>query len=118
MPADVKHRGAHVDFVEVGTLFPVYFDRNEITVENRRDLLVFKALVLHDVAPVTGGITNAEKDELVFRPRALDRFFSPGVPVHRIVSMLQQIGAGLVDELIGVRGLHSLTCDHNRRAAG
>ena len=49
------------------------------------------------MTPVTGGITDAEQNRLVFRFGLAERRFSPRVPIHRIVRMLQQVRTGLVN---------------------
>jgi len=54
----------------------------------------------HDVAPVAGGIADGEQDRLVFPPGLSQGFFPPRIPVHGIMGMLQEIRAGLVDEVI------------------
>ena len=42
-----------------------------------------------------------QEDRLVFSRLRLERLLSPGIPVDRIVRVLQQIGAGFVDQAIG-----------------
>src|ERR1051326_7128234 len=58
------------------------------------------------MTPVASGVTDAEQDQLVFFSCAFERFRSPCVPINRIVGMLQQIWASLVDQ--PVRHLRSL----------
>src|SRR5438067_1472239 len=48
------------------------------------------------------GVTNGEKDRLVFRACLFERFTPPGVPIDRIVRVLLEIRAFLVDQAIGV----------------
>jgi hypothetical protein len=64
--------------------------------------MVLKGFSFHDVAPVTGGIANGQKYGLIFLLRLLKRLISPGIPIHGIIGMLQQIGAFLMDEPIGL----------------
>jgi hypothetical protein len=45
---------------------------------------------------VTGRVADAEKDRLVLGPSLLQRLLAPGVPVHRIVGVLEQVWAGFV----------------------
>ena len=47
------HDGRHVDLVEVGSLFAVDLDVDEVLVHQGSDLGVLEALVLHHVTPVT-----------------------------------------------------------------
>jgi hypothetical protein len=55
------------------------------------------------MAPVAGRIAYTNYDELVFAGRFLQGFLSPGIPVHRIMGMLKEVGAGLVYQGIGMR---------------
>jgi len=41
----------HVQSVDIRALLPVNFDRDEVVVEQPRDLLALEALSLHDMAP-------------------------------------------------------------------
>jgi len=45
----------------------------------------------HHVTPMAGGITNREKDRLVFAARLGKRFFAPGIPIDRIMRVLKQV---------------------------
>src|SRR5215469_12169725 len=66
------------------------------------DFLVLEGLALHDVAPVTGGVADAEQDGFVFVLRLFQRLLAPRVPVYRVMRVLQQVGARLVDEPVSV----------------
>ena len=87
----------HVDLVQVGSLLPVYFDADEVLVHHPGDDFVFEGLPLHHMAPMACGITDAQQDRFVLAPSALQRLLTPGIPVHGIIGVLQQVGAGLVD---------------------
>ena len=93
------HR-AHVDRVDVGPLLSVDLDADELEVHQLGDARVLERLALHDVAPVARGVADAQQDRLVLRLRPLQRLLAPRVPVHGIVGVLQQVGAGLVDQSI------------------
>ena len=106
--------GRHVDVVEVGALLAVHLDGDEVLVHERGDLFVLEGLALHHVAPVAGGVADAEQDRLVLRARPRQRLLAPGMPVHRVVGVLQEVGAGAVGESVGVlrgrRHVLSLVC--------
>src|SRR5690606_33694817 len=51
--------------------------------------------------PVTGGVANAEQDRFVFGARSRQCLVAPGMPVDRVMSVLQQIRAGLMLQSIG-----------------
>ena len=57
--------------------------------------LVLERLALHHVAPVAGGVADAEEDGLVLGAGLLQGLRPPGVPVHRVVGVLQQVRARL-----------------------
>ena len=87
---------SHVDGVDVGPLFAVDFDVHEQLVHDLSRRFVLEALVRHDVTPVAGGVPDREQDWLVGPLGFGERLGAPGPPVHRVVLMLEQIGAGLV----------------------
>ena len=94
--------GAHVDLVHVGALFAIHLDRNEVFVQELRDRVALEGLVLHDVAPVARAVADREEDGLVLAARLRECFRTPGIPVHRVPLMLEQIGALLLRESIGL----------------
>ena len=87
-----------VDAVEVGPLLAVHLHVDEQLVHQRRGRLVLEGLVRHDVAPVAGGVADREQDRLGGSARALERLRAPGMPVHGVRGVLQEIGAGLARE--------------------
>ena len=91
---------AHVDGVDVGALLAVDLDVHEQLVHDRGDVGVLEALVGHDVAPVAGGVADREQDRLVGGLGFGQCLRSPGPPVHRVVLVLQEVGAGLAAEAV------------------
>jgi hypothetical protein len=53
------------------------------------------------MTPVAGRITDAYQYGFVFLPGFSDRFITPGIPVNRIVGVLEKIGAGFFRKTIG-----------------
>jgi len=104
--AAAGHRddGLHVDRVEVGALLAVDLDVHEEVVHERGRGRILERLVRHDVAPVAGGIADRKQDRLVLAARALQRLGAPGVPVHRVFGMLEEVRAGLVGEPVHPEG--------------
>jgi hypothetical protein len=43
------------------------------------------------MAPVTGGVANAEKDGFVFGAGAGERFLAPGIPIDGVLGVLEQV---------------------------
>ena len=81
--------GVHVERVDVGPLLPVDLDVHEALVHQRGRLVVLERLVLHDVAPVAGGVPDGEEDRLVLVARLGEGLLAPRVPVDRVVGVLQ-----------------------------
>ena len=69
--------GLHVYRVQVRPLLPVNLDADEILVHQRRNRLILKGLPFHHVAPVAGGIADAQQDGLVLRPGQFQRLRPP-----------------------------------------
>ena len=81
----------HINRIHIGTLLPVNFDWNKGAVEHCRYFLRFEGFMRHDMAPVAGGITDAQKNGLVLPFGFFQRGSPPRTPVHRIFRMLKQI---------------------------
>ncbi len=58
----------------------------------------------HDVAPVAGGVADGEEDRLVFLARLGERLLAPGIPVDRVVGVLEEVRALLGGEVVLLRG--------------
>ena len=86
----------HVDAVQVGAFFAVDLDVDEVLVHEGGDGFVLEGLVRHDVAPVAGGVADAEEDGLVLGAGLGRASSTPGIPVHGVMGVLEQVGAGLV----------------------
>ena len=98
-PTPVSGQGLayeHVDLVYIWTLFTVYLDGDKILVQKTGHFVIFKRLVCHDMAPVTRGIPNGKKDRPVLCLCLLEGVITPGIPVHRVVGMLEKIRAFFV----------------------
>ena len=89
----VVHREGrrHVDVIEVRPLFAIDLDADEVLVHDRGDRLVLEGLPLHHVTPVTGGVPDREEDGPLLIAGAGERLFAPGIPVDRIVRVLEQV---------------------------
>ena len=99
--ARIHLTGGHVDLVDIRTLFAINLDAHEVTIHNLRNLGLLKGLPLHHVAPVTGGVPNREEDRHVAFTCRGKCLFSPWIPVHWVVGVLKQIGAGLFGQTVG-----------------
>ncbi len=93
----------HVDRVDVGPLLAVDLDVDEVLVHVGGGLGVLEGLVLHHVAPVAGRVADREQDRPVLLPRTGQRLLAPRVPVDRVVTVLEQVRAGLLGEPVGHR---------------
>jgi hypothetical protein len=93
--------GLLVDLVQVGALFAVDLDVDEELVHLLRRGRVVKRLVGHHVAPVAGRIADRQQNGLVAGTGQRQGGLAPGVPVHRLLGVLQQVGRGFLGELVG-----------------
>jgi hypothetical protein len=58
------------------------------------------------MAPMARGVADAEENGFVLFLGSSESFFSPGVPIHRVMSMLQKIRASFVNQPIRLFMLH------------
>ena len=93
----------HINGVQVGAFLPVNLDVDEMFVHQGGDGVVFKGFPFHHMAPVARGVADAQQDGLVRGARLRQGGGVPGLPVHRIVGVLQQVGAGFVNQSVGHR---------------
>ncbi len=98
---DEPHR-RHVDRIDVWAQLPVDLDGDETLVQQSRNGLVVEALALHDVTPVTGGVTDGEEHRLALAPCFVEGVAAPRKPVDGIVGVLLQVRRVLQDEAVGV----------------
>ena len=50
---------------------------------------------------MAGTVANAHDDQFILRTRLFPRFLRPWLPVYGVVGVLQEVGAGFVDEGVG-----------------
>src|SRR5438309_154396 len=91
-----------VDRVEVGPFLAVDLDIDEELVHPLGDLRIFKALMRHDMTPMTRGIADRQQDRLMSSLGSGDRRLAPWLPVNRVVLVLKEIGARLLAEAVAV----------------
>jgi len=53
------------------------------------------------MAPVAGGVAHGEEDGLVLLCCGLEGLLAPGVPVHGVVGVLEEVGAFFGEEAVG-----------------
>jgi hypothetical protein len=82
----------------------VHLDADEGIVQQLRHLRVSERFVGHDVAPVAGGVANGEEDGLVELSGGLEGFRPPGIPVHGVLGVLEEIGAFLLRQPVPALG--------------
>lgn len=56
------------------------------------------------MAPMTGTVANGQKDGLILLASFHEGFFGPWVPIHRIIGVLDQIGAKTLIQSIRHKG--------------
>ena len=93
--------GRHVQAVQVGTFLPVDLDADEMVVEQRGGGGILEGFVRHDVAPVAGGIADAQEDGFLFPDGFGVSFRAPRIPVDRVIGVLAQVRGEGVGEVVG-----------------
>ena len=91
----------HVNRIQVRTLLAINLDVHEQFVHERGGLRVLERLVRHDVAPVAGGVPDAQQDRSIQRLRKRERLLAPLVPVDRVVGMLLEVRTRGIAEAVG-----------------
>ena len=60
-PASSGHLDkVHVNGIKIGSFFPVHLDVDEVFIHQQGNFFILKGLILHDVAPMSGRISNAQ----------------------------------------------------------
>jgi len=83
----------HVDLVHVGPFLAVHLDADEVAVHERRGGFILEGFTLHDVTPMAGAVADGDQQRAVELFGPLESFRSPGIPVHRVLAVLEQVGA-------------------------
>jgi len=98
-----------INLIQVRALFAVDFDVDEQLVHQGRGGRIFEGFVGHHMAPMAGRIADRQENGLVLLLCPPQGRLAPGIPLHRIVGVLQQVRAGLLGEVIAqhVHGLVS-----------
>ena len=98
----------HVNAIDIGPFFTIDFDVHKLAIHDRGRLFVLERLVCHHVAPVTGRITDREKDRFVLATGFGECFFAPRIPIDRIMRVLKKIRRLLARESVRVRRVSRL----------
>ena len=109
---------AHVDAIHVGPLLAVDLHVDEVLVHHRRDRIVLERFVLHDVAPVAGGVADRDEQRLVGGGSGGERLLAPRVPVDRVEGVLQQVGTALLEQTVRTQARGTPTGDERLGAVG
>ena len=80
----------HVHAIDIGSLFAIDLDGNEVVVQDFGNGGVFERLVRHHVAPVASRVSNREKHRFVALSCGVEGVLPPRVPMDRIICMLEQ----------------------------
>ncbi len=66
-----------------------------------RHLRIIERLMGHDVAPMARRIADGQQNRLVLLHHKSERLLSQRIPLHGVVGVLPEIGAGFTDEPVG-----------------
>ena len=101
----------HVVMIEVRPFFAVDLDGDKVRVDQPRCLFVGEGFLLHDVAPVAGRIADRQEDRLVLAPGPFERLRPPGIPIHGIMGVLEEVRAPLPGQAVHDKSpFHVSTC--------
>src|SRR5262245_6540172 len=95
-----------VDLVEVWALLTVDLDIHKMPIHDLGDGFGLEGFALHHMAPMAGGVANAEQNGFVLRLGLRQSFLTPGVPIHRIMGMLEEVRARLMNQAVGLSMFH------------
>jgi hypothetical protein len=90
----------HIERIHIRALLSVNFDIDEFLVHQGRYTRVVKGFMLHDVAPMTGGVAYGQKYWDISFPGSSKCFLSPRVPIYWIVGVLEKVGTVLQSEAV------------------
>ena len=91
-----------INLVEVRPFLAIHFYVDEVGIHHFGGGFILEGFMCHHVAPMAGGIADGQQNGFVLGARPGQRRFAPGIPLHRVAGMLQQVRAGFVDEGVGV----------------
>ena len=106
-PAATQPHGlqrAHIDPIQIRSFFAVEFDGDEIFVEEGGDFIIHERFAFHDVAPMAGGVADAEENRFIFLFRSIEGFLTPWVPIDWVMCVLQQVRGFFLSEPVGGAG--------------
>ena len=90
----------HIEVIDIGSFFAIDFNGDEGLVHEFSDLEVLEGFFFHDVAPVACGVTDGEEDGFMIFLGLLEGILTPWVPIDGVMSMLEEVRAFFVSELI------------------
>ena len=97
----------HRQRIDVRPLLTVDLDVDEQLVHERSGVRILERLVRHHVAPVARAVTDRDEERLLLGAGELERLVSPRMPVHGVLGMLQEVGAGLAGQAIHLTTVRS-----------
>jgi hypothetical protein len=90
-----------IELIDIGMLLSIDLDADKVLVQLRRCLGILERLMGHDVAPVTGRVSDRQQHRLVLGPCPRKGFLAPRIPVDGIFSMLTKIGTLGLGKTVG-----------------
>jgi hypothetical protein len=96
---EAGHR-VHVDLIDVRAFLAIDLDVHEQLVHERRRLGVLEGFVGHHVAPVAGAVPDGDEQRPVLPARSFQGLRPPRIPIHGVVHVLAQVGAGLAGQSV------------------
>src|SRR5436190_23579884 len=82
---------SHINTINIGTFFPIDFDIHKFAIHDPGHVFAFERFVSHDMTPVASRVTNRQEDWFAFTTRFSKRYFTPRIPIDRIMRVLQTV---------------------------
>jgi hypothetical protein len=86
-----------VDLVQVWALLAVDLDIHKVLIHERSDRRVFEGFMLHYMTPMASRVADAEQNGFVLCLGFRQGFLAPCIPIHRIMGMLEEVRASLMN---------------------
>ena len=94
--------GIHVDIVQVRALLAVDFDADKMGIHDGCCRCIFKTFLFHHMAPMASRVADGYQDGFVFFICSRQSLWTPGVPIHGVVRVLQEVGTlGMEQSICG-----------------
>ena len=83
--------GGLIAAIDVGTFIAIHLHCNKTLIDDLREFSVVIGFAIHHMAPMAPHCANVQQDRFVLPLRRSKSFFSPLVPLHRLMHRRAQV---------------------------